>query len=432
MKMAEENNIIVGLDIGTTKVCAIVGREDEYGNIDILGIGRADSEGVNRGVITNIDRTVEAIKRAVAEAENQANVDIRSVYVGIAGDHIRSMQFKNMITLNNPDMIIREEDVNRLIENTFQIPIAPGTEIVHVLPQDYTVDNERGITKPVGFAGVRLEGNFHVVTAQTTAAKNIFRCVEKAGLETIELVLEPIASSFAVLSEEEKEAGVCMVDIGGGTTDIAIFKDNIIMHTAVIPFGGNVITDDITQGCFLTKKQAEKLKREHGAAIAELVNKDDYISVSQLQGRPPKTIMRKMLAQIIQARCEEIIEFVATEIKNAGFDKRKLIGGIVVTGGGSQLQHLKQLFEYVTGIDTRIGVVSEYISKGLIHEVNHPSNATGAGLVIYGFKNNITVNLNDIENQKTAKKVSKINNSVGFMSRIKSWFEKTLSGEDIE
>ncbi len=430
--MSSENNIIVGLDIGTTKVCAIVGREDEYGNIDILGVGRADSEGVNRGVITNIDRTVEAIKRAVAEAENQANVDIRSVYVGIAGDHIRSMQFKNMITLNNPDMIIREEDVNRLIENTFQIPIAPGTEIVHVLPQDYTVDNERGITKPVGFAGVRLEGNFHVVTAQTTAAKNIFRCVEKAGLETIELVLEPIASSFAVLEDDEKEAGVCMVDIGGGTTDIAIFKDHIIKHTAVIPFGGNVITEDIMQGCYLTKKQAEKLKREHGAAIFEKITNDDYISISQLQGRPPKNISRRMLAQIIQARCEEIIEFVATEIKNAGFDKRKLIGGIVVTGGGSQMLYLKDLFEYVTGIDTRIGTVSGSISKGLVDEVNHPSNATGAGLVIYGFKNNITVNLNDIHQEKPNPKTIKTNNSAGFMSKIKSWFEKTLTGENIE
>ncbi len=430
--MSSENNIIVGLDIGTTKVCAIVGREDEYGNIDILGVGRADSEGVNRGVITNIDRTVEAIKRAVAEAENQANVDIRSVYVGIAGDHIRSMQFKNMITLNNPDMIIREEDVNRLIENTFQIPIAPGTEIVHVLPQDYTVDNERGITKPVGFAGVRLEGNFHVVTAQTTAAKNIFRCVEKAGLETIELVLEPIASSFAVLEDDEKEAGVCMVDIGGGTTDIAIFKDYIIKHTAVIPFGGNVITEDIMQGCYLTKKQAEKLKKEHGAAIFEKISNDDYISVSQLQGRPPKNISRRMLAQIIQARCEEIIEFVATEIKNAGFDKRKLIGGIVVTGGGSQMLYLKELFEYVTGIDTRIGTVSGNISKGLVNEVNHPSNATGAGLVIYGFKNNITVNLNDIHQEKTQPKTIKTNNSAGFMSKVKSWFEKTLTGENIE
>lgn len=430
--MSSESNIIVGLDIGTTKVCAIVGREDEYGKIDILGVGRADSEGVNRGVITNIDRTVEAIKKAVAEAENQANVDIRSVYVGIAGEHIRSMQYKNMITLNNPDMIIREEDVNRLIEICFQSPIAPGTEIVHVLPQDYTVDNERGITKPVGFAGVRLEGNFHVVTAQTTAAKNIYRCVEKAGLETIELVLEPIASSFAVLSEEEKEAGVCMVDIGGGTTDLAIFKDNIIMHTAVIPFGGNVITEDIMQGCYLTKKQSEKLKKEYGAAIAEMIRSDDYISVSQLQGRPPKNISRRMLAQIIQARCEEIIEFVATEIKNAGFDKRKLIGGIVITGGGSQLLYLKQLFEYVTGIDTRVGTVSEHISKGLINEVNQPTYATGAGLVIYGFKNNITVNLQDVQQGKSTPKTVKTNNSLGFMAKVKSWFEKTLTGEDIE
>lgn len=426
----QEQSIIVGLDIGTTKVCAIVGREDELGNIDILGIGRADSEGVNRGVITNIDRTVEAIQKAIAEAEAQANVNIRSVYVGIAGDHIRSMQFRNMITLNNPDMIITEDDVNRLIENTFKIPIAPGTEIVHVLPQDYTVDNERGITKPVGFAGVRLEGNFHIVTAQTTAAKNIYRCVQKAGLEPIELVLEPIASSFAVLNDEEKEAGVCMVDIGGGTTDIAIFKDNIIKHTAVIPFGGNVVTDDIMQGCFLTKKQAEKLKREHGAALADKISHEEYISITQLTGRPEKTIMKRMLAQIIQARCEEIIEFVASEIKNAGFDRRKLIGGIVVTGGGSQLPYLKELFELTTGIDTRIGYVNEHIAKGLVSEIQHPSFATGAGLVIYGFKNNLTVNLNEIESHHQKKKnAATKSNANGFMNKIKSWFEKTLTGE---
>ncbi len=316
-----KDQIIVGLDIGTTKVCAIVGKTNEFGKIDILGVGKAESDGVKRGVVVNIDKTVEAIKAAVASAESIANVSIKVVYVGIAGEHIRSMQQKGIITLNNPNSEITIDDVNRLYDEMFKIALQPGTEIIHVLPQEYTVDNEHGIIDPVGMSGVRLECNFHVVTAQTTAARNIFKCVERAGLQVAELVLEPIASSFSVLTEEEKEAGVCLVDIGGGTTDVAIFKDNIIRHTAVIPFGGGVITDDIKEGCSVMAKYAEQLKQKYGSAMASMVEEDEVITIAGLAGRANREIRRKVLSNIIQARAEEILEFVASEIKHAGFEK---------------------------------------------------------------------------------------------------------------
>lgn len=422
----EKDTIVVGLDIGTTKVCAIVGRLNEFGKIDVLGVGKADSDGVSRGVVVNIDRTVEAIKTAVQAAEIQSNVSIKAVYVGIAGDHIRSMQSKNIITLNNSEQEVSAQDVQRLHDEMFKIAVPPGHEIIHVLPQDYKVDNEAGIKQPVGHAGVRLEGSFHVVTAQTTAAKNIYRCVKRAGLEVIELVLEPIASSFAVLSEEEKEAGVCLVDIGGGTTDIAIFHDNIIRHTAVVPFGGNVITQDITSGIGIMKKQAEILKLKFGAALASEIGEDEEITISSIANRPPREIKRKDLANIIQARMQEIIEFVNAEIKHAGFDHKKLIGGIVITGGGSQLAHLRSLFELVTGIPTRVGFAVEHLNKGMVEEVHHPSFATGTGLLIYGLKNDLTLP-NDWEPNKASIETS-VQDKPGFTSKIKNWFESTFLG----
>ncbi|MBL0018653.1 MAG: cell division protein FtsA [Bacteroidetes bacterium] len=375
--------IVVGLDIGTTKVCAIVGKKNEFGKINILGFGKAESDGVSRGVVVNIDKTVEAIRKAVAEAEKQSGVDINVVYVGIAGEHIRSMQHKGIITLSNPDMEISAMDVKRLHDDMFKIATPPGMEILHVLPQEYTVDNQVGIKDPVGMSGVRLEGNFHVVTGQTTAANNIYKCVRKAGLEARELILEPLASSAAVLTDEEREAGVCLVDIGGGTTDLAIFEDNIIRHTAVIPFGGNIVTEDIKQGCSVMRRQAELLKLRFGSALATEMKDDEIITITGLQGRPPKEIRRRTLSNIIQSRMEEIVEFVAAEIKHSGYEK-KLVGGIVVTGGGSMLAHTKQLIEFVTGIDTRIGMPGEHLASGLVDEVNSPMYATSTGLVIEG------------------------------------------------
>jgi cell division protein FtsA len=432
--------IVVGLDIGTTKVCAIVGKKNEFGKINILGFGKAESDGVSRGVVVNIDKTVEAIRKACAEAEKQSGVEINVVNVGIAGEHIRSMQHKGIITLSNPDMEISAGDVKRLHDDMFRIATPPGMEILHVLPQEYTVDSQVGIKDPVGMSGVRLEGNFHVVTGQTTAANNIYKCVRKAGLEAAELILEPLASSASVLTDEEMEAGVCLLDIGGGTTDLAIFEDNIIRHTAVIPFGGNIVTEDIKQGCSVMRRQAELLKLRFGSALATEIKEDEIITITGLQGRPPKEIRRRTLANIVQSRMEEIIEFVAAEIKHSGYEK-KLVGGIVVTGGGSMLAHTKQLIEYVTGIDTRMGFPGEHLASGLVDEVNSPMYATGAGLVIQGLnaadydaESNPRREQPATASRRGAKPEVKDKPSVSFINRVKDWFENTMSntGDFIE
>lgn len=431
--------IIVGLDIGTTKICAIVGKRNEYGKINILGLGKAHSDGVSRGVVVNIEKTVQAIREAISEAEKHSGIKIEVVHVGIAGEHVRSMQHKGIITLNNPDFEIIQNDVNRLHEDMFKIATQPGTEIIHVLPQEYTVDSQSGIIDPVGMSGVRLEGNFHIVTGQITAANNIYKCVVRAGLEVAELVLEPLASSAAVLTEEEKEAGVCLVDIGGGTTDIAVFENNIIRHTAVIPFGGNIVTEDIKHGCKVMKKHAELLKVQYGSALADAVTEDVVISIPGPRDRPAKEIHKSMLAQIIQSRMEEIMEFVSAEIKNSGFED-KLVAGIVVTGGGSQLQHMKQCVEYVTGIDTRIGLPGEHLASGLVDEVNFPMYATGTGLVIMGLEaaEHTPVRSASFGRKERSAQRSSSRSSGGpkisFIDKVKTWFESTLTntGEFIE
>jgi len=426
--------IVVGLDIGTTKVCAIVGKLNDYGKVDILGIGRAATDdAVRRGSIDNIDRTVDAIRQAVREAEKHANVEINVVHVGIAGEHIRSMQQKGIITLNNPDAEISQNDLDRLRDEMFKITTTPGSEIIHVLPQEYTVDSQTSIKNPIGHIGVRLECDFHIVTGHSMTAKNIYRCVRRAGLEIQELVLQPLASSYAVLTDEEKEAGVCLVDIGGGTTDIAIFEDNIIRHTAIIPFGGNIITEDIKQGCGLMKKSAEELKIKYGVALASEVIEDEIITIQGLAGRPPKEIRIVTLARIIQARMEEIIEkMVYAEICKAGFEK-KLAGGIVVTGGGAQLRGITQLIEYYTGIDARVGLPTEHLAKGMVQEVNHPMYATGTGLAIYALKNqNIYSKRNEHPNDEVLETapeaiVNPDTNQKSFIGKMKNWFENTIT-----
>ncbi|MBP7400629.1 MAG: cell division protein FtsA, partial [Chitinophagales bacterium] len=379
--------IITGLDIGTTKICAIIGRMNMHGKIEVLGIGKADSFGVMRGVVANIDKTVEAIKCAVKEAEEKSGQKVTEVYVGIAGQHIKSLQHRDIITRDNPDAEIDNNDINRLIENMRKISLNPGDRIIHVLPQEFQVDHEHGIKNPVGMCGVRIEANFHIITGQIAAARNIFRCVERAGLKAMDLILEPLASSAAVLSEEELEAGVALVDIGGGTTDIAIFQDGIIRHTAVIPIGGNIVTEDIKEGCKIMKNQAEALKVRFGSALATETPSNELISIPGIKGREPKEIRMDNLARIIQARMEEILEHVFYEIKLSGYNK-KLIGGIVITGGGSQVKHLVQLVEYVTGLDTRIGYPIEHLTQTKFEEIHHPMYATGVGLILKGFEAN--------------------------------------------
>ena len=392
----EKDKIVVGLDIGTTKICAIVGRQNEYGKLEVLGMGKAVSDGVVRGIVTNIDKTIFAIEKAVKEAEDTSGINIRVVNVGIAGQHIRSSIEHGSIIRGNDDDEITIEDVNRLMNDMYKIVIPPGSEIIHVMPQDYYVDYEDGIKDPVGMSGVRLEADFHIITAQTNAINNINKCIRRAGLEIEHLVLEPLASSLSVLSDEEKEAGVCLVDIGGGTTDIAVFHENIIRHTAVIPFGGNIITQDIKQGCLVMQHQAELLKTKFGRAIAEEASPNEIVSIPGLRNRPPKEISLKNLAHIIEARMQEIIEIVHSEIITSGYEN-KLAGGVVITGGGAQLQNTKQLFEYMTGMDARIGYPNEHLGKSKIESVKSPMFATTIGLVLCGFRS-----LDDRENRYKA------------------------------
>ena len=381
----ENEKIIVGLDIGTTKICALVGKKDKYDKLEVLGMGKALSDGVVMGIITNLDKTVTAIRKAIKQAEETSGIDIRVVNAGIAGRHIKSTVHHGSITREAIEEEITVEDVNRLINDMYRIVIPPGSEIIHVMPQNYMVDYEAGIKDPVGMTGVKLEADFHIITAQTSAINNVYKCVKKAGLEIENLILEPLSSSLAVLSEEEKEAGVCLVDIGGGTVDIAIFHDSIIRHTAVIPFGGDSITADIKTGLKVMSYQAELLKTKFGKAITEEANPHELITIPGLRNRPPKEVSVRNLASIIEARMEEIIELIHAEIITSGFHN-KLAAGIVITGGGSQLQHLKQLFEYITGLDTRLGYPNEHLGKGKIDEVKSPMHATGVGLVLAGFK----------------------------------------------
>jgi cell division protein FtsA len=401
--------IVVGLDIGTTKICAIVGRRSKNGKIEVLGIGKAESAGVTRGMVSNIDKTVQGINVAVDVAGSQSNVEIRVVNVGIAGQHIKSLQHRGLITRRDLNTEIGRKDIDKLIEDMYNLVMPPGEEIIHVLPQEFTVDNEPGIKDPIGMSGVRLEANFHIISGQVTAIKNIVKCVTKAQLESQELILEPLASSESVLSDEEKEAGVVLVDIGGGTTDVAIFHEGIIRHTAVIPFGGNSITEDIREGCSVMRNIAEQLKVRFGSALADENKENEIVCVPGLRGREPKEISVKNLAYIIQARIEEIVEHVYYEIKSSGYEKR-LIAGIVITGGGAQLKHLSQLVEYVTGLDCRIGYPNEHLAKnevlpkGIYEELQSPTFATGIGLLIKGIQkmeyNNATLPQSDTKVQK--------------------------------
>ena len=380
----EQREIVVALDIGTTKICAMAGAKDGLGKIEILGVGKVESAGVLRGVVSNIEKTVNAISEAIAEVEKQCNMEINVVNVGIAGQHIKSLQHRGLHTRQSAHNEISREDIEQLIRDMYKLVLPPGDKIIHAIPQEYIIDNEPGIVDPIGMSGVRLEANFHIITGQTTAIRNIEKCVEKANLEMQGLTLEPIASSRAVLSTEEMEAGVALVDIGGGTTDLAIFHEGIIRHTAVIPFGGNVITKDIKEGCSVMQSQAEKLKLKFGCALASEVTENRVITIPGLKGRPPKEISELTLARIIEARMEEIIDQVYWEIRRCGFE-HKLSAGIVLTGGGALLRELASLVEARTGISSRVGVPTEHLAHGYDGQMTSPMYSTAIGLVIKGF-----------------------------------------------
>ena len=384
----EKQHFAVGLDIGTTKIVAMIGRKNEFGKLEILGIGKSQSLGVHRGVVNNITQTIQSIQQAVQDAELDSGVKIAEVTVGIAGQHIRSLHHSDYITRANSEAVIDEHDLELLENQVHKLVMLPGEEIIHVLPQDYKVDGQAEVKEPIGMYGGRLEANFHVVVGQVASIRNIGRCVKSAGIDLDGITLEPLASANAVLSQEEKEAGVALIDIGGGTTDLAIFKDGIIRHTAVIPFGGNVITEDIKEGCSIIEKQAELLKIKFGSAWPGENRENEIVSIPGLRGRDPKEITLKNLSKIIHARVVEIIEQVYVEIKNYGHEerKKKLIAGIVLTGGGSQLKHLKQLVEYITGMDTRIGYPNEHLAGESDSEITSPLYATAVGLVMDGVR----------------------------------------------
>jgi len=417
----KKNELVVGLDIGTTKISAIVGRMTEHQKIEVLGMGKSPSSGVLRGVVANITETINAIKAAVGEAEKNAAIKIGEVYVGIAGQHIRSLQHRGILTRADRELEISHQDVVNLSNDMYKLSLNPGEKIIHVLPQEFIVDNEQGILNPIGMNGSRLEANFHIIVGQNNAIRNIYRCVDKAGLQVKGLVLEPLASADSVLTNEEKEAGVALIDIGGGTTDIAIFQDGIIRHTVVIPFGGNVISRDIKEGLRIMTQQAELMKVQYGSALPMEYQKNEIVIVAAVKGREPKEISSFNLAQIINARMKEIMEHVHYQINSSGFADR-LIGGIVMTGGGSQIKNCKQLVEYVTGMETRIGAPVAHLAKTDIDEVKNPMYATGLGLIIKGFSD-IGENINHPE--MVGKEDKGKSKKDGIMELIGGWIKRS-------
>jgi cell division protein FtsA len=383
--MSSKDQLVAAIDIGTTKIVAIVGRNDGNGGIEILGLSNTPSTGVKRGVVLNIEETVRAIKTTVIDLEERTGIVLTDVFVGIAGRHIKSKMARGYITRDSHETEIDYNDIRRLTADMYKLPIDVGEEIIHVIPQTYIVDNESGINNPVGMCGKRLEANFHIVIGQISSARNIERCINKADMNLVSLVLEPLASSEAVLTDEEKEAGVVLVDIGGGTTDVAIYYDNVIRHTAVIPFGGNMVTADIREGCSILQKHAEDLKIKFGYAIGDIAPENKVVSIPGIAGREPKEISFKNLAYIIQSRMEEILDAVNFEIQNSGFAD-KLTAGVVITGGGAMLKNLPQLVKYKTAMDVRLGHPNVHLSGKAREEINQPIYATSVGLILKGLE----------------------------------------------
>jgi cell division protein FtsA len=409
------DNIIVGLDIGTTKICAVVAGTDENGKVNILGIGRAPSDGITRGVVTHIDRTTAAVAHAIAEAQASSGVAIRSVIVGIAGDHIQSFQSRGVVGISGQDHEVTRTDIDRLIEDTKRVALPADRKIIHVIPQEFIIDGQDGIYDPLGMSGVRMEANVHIITGLVSAAQNIYKCVQRAGLEVSDMVLEPLASSYAVLDDEEKEVGIALLDIGGGTTDLAVFEERTIRHTAVIGIAGKKVTDDIRKGLGILNEQAERLKKDHGCASVDAVVDNELLILPGVGGRPPIEIDKRILAQIIQPRMEEILEIAALEIKRSGYAKH-LAGGVVLTGGGALIKGTADLARDVLGMPVKIGIPAGF-SGGLVREIENPAYATAVGLIYHGLKPR---QAGSVGNETTAKKERTIRK----MARtVRGWFE---------
>jgi cell division protein FtsA len=447
--MNKKEQYVAAIDIGTTKIVAIVGTKNENDKIEILGLSKAPSKGVKRGVVLNIEETVNAIETTVQDVQKRSGIVFSEVFVGIAGQHIKSMKSRGYIMRDAYDDEIKKEEVFKLIEDMHKIHIDIGEEIIHVIPQNFIVDNETGVKSPIGMCGRRLEANFHIVIGQVAAAKNIEKCIRKAGLTVKDMILEPLASSDACLTADEKEAGVVLVDIGGGTTDVAVYYDNIIRHTAVIPFGGNVITKDIKEGCAILNRHAELLKIQYGSALGDIAPEDKVVSIPGISGRDPKEISFKSLAYIIQSRMEEIIDAVNFEIQNSGYAD-KLAAGVVITGGGAMLRHLPQLMKFKTAMDVRIGLPNEHLTGSGKNEINQPMYATSVGLIMRGFdfletykkmfnagkreefvKPNITVPVDEeIENVGTHEVEQTEEEKISLTDKIKSILTRMFEVED--
>src|SRR4026209_1912497 len=384
--MNNEQPIIVGLDIGTTKIAVIAGRKNEFGKLEILGFGRANSNGVKHGQVLNIDETIKAINSALQNCvASNPDLSISEVYVGIAGHHIKSLQTRGDIVRHNNEEEIKQAEIDQLVDDQYKTYIPAGDQIIDVIPQEFTVDNFQNIPNPIGYGGVKVGANFHIITGDKNAIRNINRSVEKAMLATKDLVLQPLASAAAVMGQEDMEAGVAIVDIGGGTTDLAVFYEGILKHTAVIPFAGENITNDIKTGLGVLKTQAEQMKVQFGSALSNEAKANAYITIPGLRGMPAKEISVKNLANIIQARMNEILDFVTYHLKQVGLDNKALNGGIILTGGGSQLRHMIQLTEYATGLNARIGFPNEHLAAGHIEELAKPTYSTCIGLILKGY-----------------------------------------------
>ena len=410
--------IIVGLDIGTTKIAAIAGRRNEFGKLEILGFGRANSNGVQHGMVLNIDQTIKAITQALENCySSNPTLDIKEVYVGIAGHHIKSLQTRGDIVRSNTEDEIRQAEVDQLIADQQKTYIPAGDEIIEIIPQEFTVDNIQNVPNPIGYSGVKVGANFHIITGDRSAIRNINRSVERAGLKVKDLVLQPLASAAAVMGEQDLEAGVAILDIGGGTTDLAVFYEGSLTQTAVIPFGGENITNDIKTGLGVLKAQAEGMKVQFGSALADSAKSNAYITIPGLRGLPAKEISVKNLSNIIQCRMEEILDFVSFHLKQIGMDGRMLNGGIVLTGGGSQLKHLIQLTEYKTGFNARIGYPTEHLAAGHIEELSKPMYSTCIGLILKG--------LNVYENSLNGIKKEKVND-VESIEQVKTELEQEV------
>ncbi len=382
MTRKSEKNLLVGLDIGTSKVVCIIGELRDDGEIEIAGFGSNPSRGLRKGVVVNIESTVQSIQRAVEEAELMAGCEIHSVYAGIAGSHIGSMNSHGIVAIKDGE--VSTSDVDRVIDAARAVAIPADQKILHILPQEFIIDHQDGIREPVGMSGVRLEAKVHLVTGAVSAAQNIVKCVRRCGLEVDDLILEQLASSYAVLSEEEKELGVCLVDIGGGTTDIAIFTEGAIRHTAVIPIAGDQVTNDITVALRTPTHNAEEIKLKYACALTQLASADESIEVPSIGDRPPRRLARQTLAEVVEPRYEELLSLVQAELRRSGFEDL-IAGGVVVTGGSAKMEGLIELAEEVFHMPVRLGVPRHV--EGLAEVVGNPINATGVGLLLFARNN---------------------------------------------